>query len=76
MLLLIITPLYWGAVLETISTRAFPYMARAGWSWSLLSFSRWECHVLGMGLPWTAFRDAELGALLHINSHAVLYKMF
>lgn len=33
MLLLIITPLYWGAVLETISTRAFPYMDRAGWSW-------------------------------------------
>lgn len=76
MLLLIITPLYWGAVLDTISTRAFPYMDRAGWSWSLFSFSRWECHVLGMALPWTAFRDAELRALLHINSHAGLGKMF
>lgn len=44
MLLLIISPFYWGAVLEIVSTRAFPYMGRAGWSWVPVL-------LLQMGMP-------------------------
>lgn len=44
MLLLIITPLSWGAVLDTISTRDFPYMDCAGWSWVPVL-------LLQMGMP-------------------------
>lgn len=76
MLLLIITPLYQGAVLETISTRAFPYMDRAGWSWVPVLLLQMGMPRAGDGFAWTAFRDAELRALVHINAHAGLYKMF
>lgn len=56
MLLLIITPLYQGAVLETISTRAFPYMDRAGWSWVPVLLPHMGTPCAGDGLALDSFQ--------------------